>query len=148
MSLLNKRQSIQTPKTVLDIANENSRISDDFYTNSSYCINSTSEFKSTNNDNISPLIINEIGELLIKEFIKETKNDANITEFWAKIHNKIKENKDLINLVGQLKYLKIDLINTKIKCFSFWLNCFNYLILFAIFYRKWDINGEKKWKQF
>ena len=51
-------------------------------------------------------------------------------------------------MVGQLKYLKLDLINTKEKCLAFWLNCFNYLILFTIFYRKWYIDGEKKWKKF
>ena len=147
--LLLKRQLNQPPKTALDTVNENGQNSDDFDTNSSYYINSSSNFKSTNNNNISPLIINEIGDLLMKEFPKDVKlNDINIIDFLEEIHKKIKENKDLINLVGQLKYLKIDLINTKIKYLSFWLNCFNYLILFTIFYRKWNINSEKKWKKF
>ena len=147
-SLLHKRQSIQPPKSGLDLVNENIN-PDDFDINSCYLINSTSEFNSTNNNNISPSIINQIGELLMKEFPKEKKIDEiNIFDFIEEMNNKIKDNKDLINLVGQLKHLKIELINTKIKCLAFWLNCFNYLILFTIFYKKWNITGEKRWKKF
>ena len=134
LSLLHKRQSIQTPKSVLDFVNDNLSNTDDFNINSCYVINSTSEFKSTNNNNISPSIINEIGDLLMKDFPKEHLNsEINITDILEEIHNKIKDNKVLLNLVGQLKFLKIELINTKIKCLAFWLNCFNYLIIFTIF---------------
>ena len=147
LSLLHKRQSIQNPKSALDFGNESN--SGDFNINCCYIINSTSDFKSTNNNNISPSIINEIGDLLMKEFHKSNIIDEiNIFDFLEEIHNKIKDNKDLINLVGQLKNFKIELINTKIKCLAFWLNCFNYLILFTIFYKKWVINDEKKWKKF
>ena len=31
---------------------------------------------------------------------------------------------------------------------SFWLNCFNYLVLFTIFYKKWNINTYEEWKYF
>ena len=149
LSLLHKRQSIQTPKSVLDFVNDNLSNTDDFNINSCYVINSTSEFKSTNNNNISPSIINEIGDLLMKDFPKEHLNsEINITDILEEIHNKIKDNKVLLNLVGQLKFLKIELINTKIKCLAFWLNCFNYLIIFTIFYKKWYINDEKKWKKY
>ena len=64
------------------------------------------------------------------------------------VNEKIKKNTDLIKLVGQLKYLDLKLINSKIKCLSFWLNCFNYLLLFTIFYRKWNLNKKEEWKSF
>ena len=149
LSLLHKRQSLQANKNLLEFGNENNINSDDFNINSSYIINSTSDFNSEKKNNISPLIINEIGELLMKEFPKESEfNNISITDILEETQKRIKENKDLINLVGQLKNLKIELINTKVKCLAFWLNCFNYLILFTIFYRKWNIDGEKKWKKF
>ena len=145
-SLLHKRQSIQTHKLHFDL-DENS---EDFNTNIQYLINKKPEFESeNNNDNISLTIINEIGELLTKDFPTESDlNKKNILDILEETHNKVIENKSLIKLVGQLKYLKLDLINTKEKCLAFWLNCFNYLILFTIFYRKWYIDGEKKWKKF
>ena len=146
-SLLHKRQSIQTTKPLLDI--ENITNSDDFNNNACYIINSTKEFETQNNNDVSLSIINEIGELLTKEFPNE--NDIiekSISDILEETNKKVKDNKSLINLVGQLKYLKLDIIDTKTKCLAFWLNCFNYLILFAIFYKKWNINGEKKWKKF
>ena len=150
ISLLHKRQSIQVGKSALDISNENNNSNmDDFNINHSYVINSTSDFNSPNDNNISISIINEIGNLLAKDFPME--NDLynkSLIDILEETHNRVKENKNLIKLVGQLKYIKYEMINTKAKCLSFWLNCFNYLILFTIFYRKWNINGEKKWKKF
>ena len=150
ISLLHKRQSIQVGKAALDVSNENiSGNIDDFNINYSYVINSTSDFNSPNDNNISISIINEIGDLLIKEFPKENDlYDKTLIDILEETHIRIKDNKNLIKLIGQLKYLKFEIINSKAKCLSFWLNCFNYLILFAIFYRKWNINGEKKWKKF
>ena len=147
-SLINKRLSIQNSKAILDNDNESNN-PNDFNINCSYVINSTSEFNTLNNNNISLSIINEIGDLLSKEFPKENDfNDKNNTEIIEETYNRIKENKNLIKLVGQLKYLKLELINTKTKCLAFWLNCFNYLILFTIFYKKWTVNEEKRWKKF
>ena len=149
LSLLHKRQSIQANKPLFDIENEPNNNSGDFNINSLYVINTTSEFKSLNENNISLFIINEIGDLLTKDFPNEKDlSEKNVNDILENTHNKVKDNKDLIKLIGQLKYLKLDLINSKIKCLSFWLNCYNYLILFVIFYRKWNINEEKKWKKF
>ena len=147
-SLLHKRHSMQTNKSMIETLNENPNL-DDFNINFSYVINSTSDFNAKNDNNITPLIINEIADLMTKDFPKEIDfNEKTIVDIMEETHKRIKENKILINLVGQLKYLKLDLINTKAKCLAFWLNCYNYLILFVIFYRKWFINGEKKWKKF
>ena len=147
-SLLHKRQSIQNSKSMIEAAIENPNI-DDFNINYSYIINSTSDFNASNDNNITPLIINDIADLLSKDFPTEKDfNEKTIVDIIEKTHSKVKENKTLIKLVGQLKYFKFDLLDTKAKCLAFWLNCFNYLILFVIFYRKWIINGEKKWKKF
>ena len=148
-SLMHKKQSNQpNNRPLLEIRNDNNN-TEDFNLNYLYIINSSSEFNSSNDDHITPLIINDISELLIKEFPKENDLiDKNINEILEETSNKIKENKELFKLIGQLKYLKLDSINSKEKCLAFWLNCFNYLILFVIFYRKWNINGEKKWKKF
>ena len=144
-NIFNKRKSIQITKSILGIENENN----DCYLNSKYIINTQKEFESSNNDNISLSLINEIGKLLTKEFPNENDSkNKNVSDILEEMNNKIMENKSLIQLVAQLKYINLDLINTKEKCLAFWLNCFNYLILFAIFYKKWDINNEKKWKKF
>ena len=144
-SNLHKRNSLQTNKLFPD---ENF-IGDDFKIYANFAINSNKEFDTPNEGDIPLSIINEIGELLMKDFPNEndlkTKNVSDIIE---ETHNKVKENKTLIKMVGQLKYLKIEMINTKDKCLAFWLNCFNYLLLFAIFYKKWNIDGEKVWKKF
>ena len=146
-SILHKRQSIQIAKNSLDV--ENITNNGDFDTNTLYVINSKKEFDSINNNDISISIINQIGELLTKEFPTENDFNSNTTfEILEGAHKRVIENNSLIKLIGQLKYIKLDIIDTKTKCLSFWLNCFNYLILFTIFYKKWNINGEKKWKKF
>jgi len=143
-SNLHKRNSLQTNKALLE---ENIN-GDDFNIYACYIINSIKEFD-TPNEGVPLSIIYEIGELLMKDFPNEndlkTKNVSDIIE---ETHNKVKENKALIKMVGKLRYLKIEMINTKDKCLAFWLNCFNYLLLFAIFYKKWNIDGEKIWKKF
>ena len=144
-SNLHKRNSLQTNKILLE---ENIN-GDDFNIYACYIINSIKEFDTPKEGEIPLSIIYEIGELLMKDFPNDndlkTKNVSDIIE---ETHNKVKENKPLIKMVGQLRYLKIEKINTKDKCMAFWLNCFNYLLLFAIFYKKWNIDGEKIWKKF
>lgn len=143
-SNLHKRNSLQTNKILLE---ENIN-GDDFNIYACYIINSIKEFDTPKEGEIPLSIIYEIGELLMKDFPNDndlkTKNVSDIIE---ETHNKVKENKPLIKMVGQLRYLKIEKINTKDKCMAFWLNCFNYLLLFAIFYKKWNIDGEKIWKK-
>ena len=69
-SLLHKRQSIQNSKSMIEAAIENPNI-DDFNINYSYIINSTSDFNASNDNNITPLIINDIADLLSKDFPTE-----------------------------------------------------------------------------
>ena len=145
-SNLHKRNSLQTNKISLE---ENNINGEDFNIYACYVINLIREFDTTKEGEIPLSIIYDIGELLMKDFPNE--NDLktkNVSEIIEETHNKVKENKALIKMVGQLRYLKIEMINSKDKCLAFWLNCFNYLLLFAIFYKKWNIDGEKIWKKF
>ena len=144
-SNLHKRNSLQTNKPLFD---ENF-IGDEFSIYACYVINSIKEFDTPKEGEIPLSIIYEIGELLMKDFPnKSDLKTKNVSDIIEETHKKVKENKALIKMVGKLRYLKIEMINTKDKCLAFWLNCFNYLLLFAIFYKKWDIEGEKKWKKF
>ena len=64
------------------------------------------------------------------------------------MNKNIIENKNIINLVSQLKYLELKEFISLKQRMSFWLNCFNYLVLFTIFYKKWNINTYEEWKYF
>ena len=122
-SNLHKRNSLQTNKISLE---ENNIIGEDFNIYACYVINLIKEFDSTKEGEIPLSIIYDIGELLMKDFPNE--NDLktkNVFEIIEETHNKVKENKALIKMVGQLRYLKIEMINSKDKCLAFWLNCFN-----------------------
>ena len=51
-------------------------------------------------------------------------------------------------LIGELRNIDLkQLTNNKSKI-CFWLNCFNFLLLYTIFYKKWIICDEKSWKSF
>ena len=63
-------------------------------------------------------------------------------------HKQLLQNKKIFNLVGQLKYIDPNKIKLFKERMCFWLNCFNYLILFALFYKKWNLSTEKEWKYF
>ena len=54
----------------------------------------------------------------------------------------------MIKLVGRLQYLDLSLIDSKEEYLCFWLNCFNYLILFTIFYRNLNLTKEEDWESF
>ena len=58
------------------------------------------------------------------------------------------ENKKIFELIGQLRYIDPGKITTLKERMCFWLNCFNYLIIFTIFFKKWNIEKEKDWKFF
>ena len=120
-----------------------------FNLNTQYVINSGAKFNSSKNNNIDLSIINKIGELLTKAFPNENDlKEKNAEIILKEVNEKIKDNTKLIELLGQLKYLDLNLIDSKIKCLSFWLNCFNYLLLFTIFYRKWNLNKKKNGNHF
>jgi len=100
-------------------------------------------------EEISILIINDIAEIINKQ-LETISNYAgkNYIEILEEMHPRFNSSQDLKNLISNLKYINLDSIDTKEKCFSFWLNCFNYLIIYAIFDQKLILNDEKKWKIF
>ena len=103
----------------------------------------------TQKKEVSILIINDIGEI-INEELSSFANfvGKNINEILEEMHSRFKSNSNLKDLIDNLKYINLDDINTKKKCFSFWLNCFNYLIIYTIFIQKLNLNNEKNWKTF
>ena len=78
--------------------------------------------------------INDIKEKTINEILEEINIKINTQTF--------KE------LVGELRYINLTLLTTYKTKTCFWLNCFNFLLLFTIFYTKWNISDEKSWKSF
>ena len=100
-------------------------------------------------EEISILIIYDIAEIINKELETfSTFSGKNYLEILEKMHPRFNSSQDLKKLISNLKYINLESIDTKEKCFSFWLNCFNYLIIFAIFDKKLILNDEKKWKNF
>ena len=114
----------------------------------SYAINSTNDFDCINKKE-GHHIINSIAKEIISIFPKTSEiyqyTPQKIVE---NMHKEIIKNKNLFNMIGQLKYLDISKLTSVKERLCFWLNCFNFLLLFTIFYRKWNINTEKDWKYF
>ena len=99
---------------------------------------------------ISISIINDIGEIINKELsiFKSDFSGKNINDILEEMNSRFKANENLKNLIDNLKYIDLKKIDTKKKCFSFWINCFNYLIIYRIFTEKLNLVDEKKWKEF
>ena len=102
------------------------------------------------NEETSSLIMNDIGEIIDQElnYIKDLIKSKNTSEILEEMNSRFKLNEKLKNLINSLKLINLDNINTKRKCFTFWLNCFNYLIIYTIFTEKLNLNEEKTWKTF
>ena len=47
-----------------------------------------------------------------------------------------------------MKYINPEKLLSCKERICFWVNCFNFLILFTIFYKKWNINCQEDWKYF
>ena len=141
-----KRQTLYINKINLDINKENN--------SENINISSIDTNKSNTNNlldktDISTNIIEEIGEIINQEIIGfgsfVGKNNNEILE---EMNIKITQNNKLHDLISLLKFLKLEKINTKKKYFVFWLNCFNYLIIYSIFHKKLNLKDEKTWKKF
>ena len=130
-------------------SNNNDKIKLSEYNNFySYEINSSIEFdcKEKKSDwQVIVLLANEINLLLTKIKIPPKNNSQNILD---EAHHQLIENKNIFNLVGQLKFIDLGKIKLFKERMCFWLNCFNYLLLFTFFYKKWNISTEKEWKNF
>ena len=51
-------------------------------------------------------------------------------------------------LIGELRIIDLSQLSNNKSKICFWLNCFNFLLLYTIFYKKWNISDEKSWKSF
>ena len=108
-----------------------------------YIININQDFECENenpNINLIQNIATELTNLISNIKDIKTKSDQNIIE---EMNKNILENKTIFKLIGQLKYVNIKTMNLFKPRMCFWLNCFNYLILFTIFYKKWDLKSER-----
>ena len=123
--------------------------SKEFNKSNIYIINTENEFEINKNANVDLNLINNIAEELNNLILKikdiKAKSIQNIIE---EMNKNINENNNIIKLVGQLKYVNIKNINLLKPRMCFWLNCFNYLIIFTLFYKNWKINTEEEWKYF
>ena len=115
-----------------------------------YQINNSSEFN-INPKNHSPdkdIIISIAEEILSllpnKKDINTKINDIILQE----VNTRLIQNKKLFELIGNLKYFSIEKLISYKQRLCFWTNCFNFLILFTIFYKKWEINSKDDWKYF
>ena len=113
----------------------------------SYSINSTEEFE-CKNENKDWTIIKNIAQEISNILPKKQGNNITLQNILEETHSKLIENKKLLNLIGQLKNLDLGKICSLNDRICFWLNCFNYLILFTMFYKKWKINNERDWTYF
>ena len=140
------------PKNSKNIEN-NKNDSSEFNKSEIYIINSQKEFEIYKNEelgeelgiNIVFNLAKELNELtsIIKD-IKVKSSEIIIEE----MNKYIMENKMIFKLVEKLKYINIKNISSLKSRMCFWLNCYNFLILFTIFYKKWNLNSDEEWKCF
>ena len=139
---------IEVTDFVIYEPNENE--SKEFDMSKIYIINNEKEFELNNIEKVDLNIIQNIAEEINNQIIKlkdiKIKSKENI---FCEMNKEIRDNKNIIKYIAQLKYVNIkkNIISFK-SCLSFWLNCFNYLIIFTLFYKKWNINKEEEWKYF
>ena len=71
-----------------------------------------------------------------------TKSPQEIIE---EVHIKV-NSQTLKEFLGELKLIDLSKLKTQIEKLCFWLNCFNFLLLFTIFYLKPFIIGKNYWE--
>ena len=147
-----KRQTLQKNKANIDMIINNNTINTSNSNNNIINIKKNPIIQDImKEEEISLLIINDIGEIINKELsIINTGNllSKNTNEILEEMNSRFKANEDLGKLIEKLKYINLKNIDTKKKCFSFWINCFNYLLIYKIFINKLNLSDEKKWKTF
>ena len=114
-----------------------------------YVINTEKEFETDKKEKVDLNLIQNIAEEINNLILKlKDININSIQNILDEMNKNIIENKNIINLVSQLKYLDLKEFESLKQRMTFWLNCFNYLVLFTIFYKKWNINTYEEWKYF
>lgn len=134
-----KNTIIQTEPIVLPKVNVN--------LNKKIVINAAEEFVPIG-EPLSWNIIKEFSQLIgftlpsVEDIANKTPQQI-IDETNLKINNRA-----IIELVSELKKINLKKIEKPKQRVAFWVNCFNYLCLFAIFYKRLFINTEKDWRNF
>ena len=118
----------------------------------SYYINNEPDFNIKNvqnhvfiEENIIQNISKEISSIL--PYKKEVNIKIN-EEIIISGNKRLIQNKKLFELIGLLKIYSPEKLQTCKQRICFWVNCFNFLIIFTIFYKKWIINTKDDWKYF
>ena len=118
----------------------------------SYYINNEPDFNIKNVQNhvfIEEKIIQNISKEILS--ILPYKKEVNIKineEIITSGNKRLIQNKKLFELIGLLKIYSPEKLQTCKQRICFWVNCFNFLIIFTIFYKKWIINTKDDWKYF
>ena len=118
----------------------------------SYYINNEPDFNIKNVQNhvfIEENIIQNISKEILS--ILPYKKEVNIKineEIIISGNKRLIQNKKLFELIGLLKIYSPEKLQTCKQRVCFWVNCFNFLIIFTIFYKKWIINTKDDWKYF
>ena len=115
------------------------------YLSSSTTINDTEEFNCKNENSDWNIIIKICEEISNYLPVKKRNYKVSMKNLLQEIHCSLMKNKDLFNLIGQLKYIYPEKISSLKGRMCFWLNCINYLIVFTLFYKEWYLNKEKQW---
>ena len=58
------------------------------------------------------------------------------------------QNSGIIEIISELRLFEPDKLKTIRKRVCFWVNVFNSLFLFTIFYKKIQLNDKREWKKF
>ena len=93
-------------------------------------------------------IIRELSQLIELSLPDITCTQTKPTELLLEeTHDKMTSSA-IIELVSELKKIKLQTLNNSKQRIVFWVNCFNYLLLFTIFYNKWYLHNETEWRYF
>ena len=152
--IINKEKHSPEEKNIFSLSGQNSEkslpyiISSEFNPFKTYTIDIKTEFVS-NILNLKPneIIINFARELLSIFLYKKDYNNNNI-DIITELNIQLSENKKIFELINQLKYINLETIINCRERICFWVNCFNFLIIFTIIYKKWNLNKKEDWKYF
>ena len=146
-NLLNKRLS----SSGLSLNNLKASYSDAFMyeknCSKTYIINNSPLFTSICHPH-STNIINQFCSVLTKyiSLEKDVKN-KDIEQIFNKLYIKVNR-QPFRELLGELKQVKLKSLTSEKEKLCFWLNCFNYLSIYSIFYLKLNFSKKEIWKNF
>ena len=130
-----------------DIKKKNEEDSSVFKLSTEYIINESSEFDPLCEPR-STHILRELCSLILECLpTKDDIKNKSINEILEETHIKL-NSQTFTELIGELRLIDLQQLTGCGSKICFWLNCFNFLLLFTIFYKKWNLSGAKTWKNF